>query len=766
MLIVFAMWRTTVSLRQDIQQEYKVFQQDLFQISSMTNKSIVALFKIHDFTEHDGAFRSEQERLLGLSQAVVRNQAIGRFINTRLMEKLPSSDPLMLHERLSNILPELQAVTAFTEELYKKIEKVESLSELKGIVDGYEGEFNLSIDSLGQSLNLQTQVRSFLFSNLQDNHAKTAEKLNNLLYTLVLLFISTLGIVVFHFFYQRRTAADLAASHTLLEMRVAERTSDLESSKDELMNEINERKLVENELRLKSDALENSLNGFNIINENQQFIYANKAYLNMWGYENLSALQDTTLAEHIQEPGMTQNILSTLKLQGKCVIECVAKRKDGTRFDALMYAILSQDEMGREIYLTTSIDISQRKKAEAERQNLERQLQHARKMEAVGTLSGGIAHEFNNVLGIILANVELALTGRENKDSVEEHLKEIRMASLRAKDVVQQLLSFSRKESESFQVLDVASLTEDAVGLLRASIPSDVIFDLQIGKECSNIVGDPTQFQQIIINLCNNGAHAMESEGGRLTITVTNATLTTTEQFYDKELNMGKYVVLRVKDTGCGIEKKVLNRIFDPFFTTKEVGQGSGMGLSVVHGLVALLKGGIRVSSEVGTGTCVEVYLPASSRHTTVELEEHPQLHGGSEQLLMVDDEERLLEIGTKILGRLGYRVTAHQNPVEALEEFRADPGKFDLVISDMTMPEMTGDRLIAEIRRLNPGQKVIICSGYSKRLNEDRAMQLEVDGFMKKPFGAQEIADAVRNTLDKSQRRAESQATLVENLN
>ena len=397
----------------------------------------------------------------------------------------------------------------------------------------------------------------------------------------------------------------------------------------------------------------------------------------------------------------------------------------------------------------TAQDITDRKKAEEDRNKLQSQLQQSQKMEAVGTLAGGIAHDFNNILAIILGNTELASRDVPDSNPASESLKEIYRASIRAKDMVRQLLAFSRKSDEENMPIDMAPIIKESMKMLRSAIPTSVEFKQHISDDPCNILGDAAQINQIVMNLVTNAADAMSEEGGLLEVTLEKIILQEEKTCFDWVLSPGPYVRLRMKDTGEGIEPEIMERIFDPYYTTKEVGKGTGMGLSVIHGIVKRHGGGILVESEIGKGTLFEIYFPALEETAEEEKEPEGEIKGGSERILFVDDEESMVNLNRQRLERLGYQVKSTTKPLDALEWFRADPDQFDVIITDMTMPRMTGDRLAAEVLKIRPNMPVIICTGYSERMSAKKAEALGVSKYIEKPIDLRNLASSLREVLE-----------------
>jgi len=407
---------------------------------------------------------------------------------------------------------------------------------------------------------------------------------------------------------------------------------------------------------------------------------------------------------------------------------------------------------GKELLYSIVYDITARKKAEEEKAALEAQLLHTQKMESIGTLSGGIAHDFNNLLGIILGNAELAMDDLPEWHPIKDNINEIRTASLRARDVVKQLLSFGRKTDPKKRPVKFVRIVEDALKFLRSSIPASIEIHQNIPNDTDDtIFADSSQINQVMINLFTNAAHAMEDAGGVITIGIENICLDQISTPFYPDLAPGDYVKLTVSDTGTGIDHEIKDRIFDPYFTTKEVGKGTGIGLSVVHGIVKSHNGAIWVDSKFGEGTTFSILFPVAEEEAVIETEPADKFPTGNERILIVDDEESMVDIGRRRLERLGYQVEARTNPIEALEHFRADPDQFDLVITDMTMPHITGDRLVKEILKIRPDIPTILFTGFSEKIDEEKAKKIGVREYIEKPFDKDKLSRLVRKVLDHS---------------
>ena len=404
------------------------------------------------------------------------------------------------------------------------------------------------------------------------------------------------------------------------------------------------------------------------------------------------------------------------------------------------------DETGKARHLLViAEDITELKKLQA-------QLTHAQKLEALGTMSGGIAHDFNNILQPMLGYSEFLMKDLAADSPQHKFVEGIFNAVLRAKDLVNQILVFSRQSDRQMVPVALPRLLKEAVNLCRSIIPSNIEINRDIQKDCASVWADPTQLHQIIMNLMINAYHAMEETGGEIIVTLKEIRLGE-DDLKSISLPPGKYARLSITDTGCGMAPAVLEKIFEPYFTTKAQGKGSGLGLAVVYGIVKEHGGHIHVYSEEGKGTTFNVYLPLMEKVTEMlpaeKLESYPA--AGREHILLVDDEEMIVELESRMLERFGYRVTSSCNGAEALKIFRESPDAFDLVITDMNMPNMTGDRLARELIAIRPDIPIIICTGFSERISSAEAKALGVKEFLMKPITISEMAEKVRKVLDEA---------------
>jgi nitrogen-specific signal transduction histidine kinase/ActR/RegA family two-component response regulator len=387
-------------------------------------------------------------------------------------------------------------------------------------------------------------------------------------------------------------------------------------------------------------------------------------------------------------------------------------------------------------------------KTEEAKQELEFRLLQTQKMEAIGTLAGGIAHDFNNILSAIIGFTEMSLMDVPPESGLTANLEKVLQAGGRARDLVKQILTFSRQAQMDPRPIQLQPIIKEALKLLRASLPTTIKMDAII-EPVGMVMADPTQIHQLVMNLCTNARDAMENVEGTLTVILEVAALGAEEAARYPRLTPGNFCKLTVCDTGQGIPSHVMEKIFDPFFTTKGEGRGTGMGLAVVHGIVERIGGAIAVNSTPGEGACFIIFLPVIEDRPSAILPASLKMPGGRERILFVDDEPFQTDLGCQMLGRLGYRVQAFTRSSEALEAFEADPQAIDLVITDMTMPEMTGDELARRILANRPDLPIILCTGYSERITEAAAEALGIRGFVMKPVVIRELAFLLRDILD-----------------
>lgn len=426
--------------------------------------------------------------------------------------------------------------------------------------------------------------------------------------------------------------------------------------------------------------------------------------------------------------------------------------KDGTEKFVHEQAETFYDNEGKPVRsIGTVQDITERKLAAEEKAILEKALHHSQRLETIGTLTGGIAHDFNNILTPILGYSETVKDMVPPSSPMYSMLESISNGAMRATHLVEQILLFSKQTKSPQQPLHLHSVLQEAVKLVRASIPSTIDIRLRIDDTCKQVLADASQMHQIILNLCTNASHAMEENGGTLTVELQEVQVDEATARSHSNLNMGEYVRLTVMDTGCGMENVTLDRIFEPFFTTKDINKGTGMGLSVVNGIVIGHNGAVLVSSEPGKGTTFHVYLPAFNADEPAPAPEMPDtIRRGRETILIVDDEEAIVVMMKAVLEQLGYIVDAQACSLNALKLFQKRADKYDLVISDLTMPDMTGTDLSQQIRGIRSEIPIIIMTGFDCDLNDEKQKQCGIRKVLHKPIRPHELAAVIREVLDK----------------
>ncbi len=431
--------------------------------------------------------------------------------------------------------------------------------------------------------------------------------------------------------------------------------------------------------------------------------------------------------------------------------ELKLKRKDGSLIDVSVNKRILWSNDGTPLAIEGIMrDITERKNAEKEKRKLERQLREKQKLEAIGVLAGGIAHDFNNLLSAVIGYTYLALNYISEQSGARENLQYVLDASYHATDLVKQILTFSRQGEQEKTPVNLSSVVKDVLKLLRATIPSTIAIRKNIDND-SKILADITQIHQILMNLCTNAAHAMKEKGGELEVSLSDIYIGENHFGPEPSLKPGTYVKLTVSDTGHGMSEEIIEHIFEPYFTTKEKGEGTGLGLAVVHGIVESHGGEISVTSKEGKGTIFYVYFPKVEAEAGIEEENISPLTGGSEKILFVEDEKYLLNMAQRTLEDLGYKVTARRDSPEALEIFKKNPENFDLVITNETMPGLRGSELAKKLLSIRPDIPVILCTGYSNTINEEVAKAMGIKEFFLKPFDIKKVSRIIRKLLKKN---------------
>jgi PAS domain S-box-containing protein len=511
------------------------------------------------------------------------------------------------------------------------------------------------------------------------------------------------------------------------------------------VNDITERKETEKSISRLAAAVEQSADDIIITDTRGLIQYVNPAFTRTTGFPAGEAagkhISSLLRGKHIDDT-THHEVLEDLQAGRVWKGRLLNMARDGRRILQEVTISPIKDASGEILgYVSTQRDIT--RQVEVENHAAE-----AQKLEAIGTLAGGIAHDFNNILSAIVGYTELVLD-EVTDPMAREDLQGILKASGRAKDLVKQILMFSRKGSDTARPIQLKPIVKEALKLLRASIPATIEFKANMLSE-SSIMADPTDVHRIIVNLCTNAAIAMKEHGGLLEVSLEDVDLDLLFTAKHREAAPGRFARLTVSDTGVGMSPEVRARIFEPFFTTRPHGEGSGMGLAVVHGIVARLGGTISVNSEPGKGSAFQLFFPVLHEEAVCAPEHRELPLPGTERILFVDDEVMVANIIFKALEKLGYKVTSKTSPLEAYEVFRADPQGFDIVITDMTMPAMTGDELIFKIRTIRPDIPAILCTGYSELITEEKARSLGIEEFYMKPFVIQKLTGIIRKLMDK----------------
>ncbi|MBI5505075.1 MAG: response regulator [Deltaproteobacteria bacterium] len=514
-----------------------------------------------------------------------------------------------------------------------------------------------------------------------------------------------------------------------------------------------ERKRIEEQLLLQSTALAAVANAIAITDTEGRIGWVNAAFCRLTGYateevigHNPRELIKSGKHDATFYKSMWDTILAGQVWRG----ETINRRQDGALYTELQTITPVRGADGKiSNFIAVKDDITARLQ-------LEDHLRLAQKMEALGTLAGGIAHDFNNILGAIIGNAQLARLDIGPDHPASESLDEIRKAGQRAKDLVQRILMFGRQRQQPQGVIELRPVVEEAVALLRATLPAGVELVTTFAADTPAVLADPTQIHQVLMNLCTNAWHALGGRNGRIEIRLDGVTIDAEAARTDRNLRPGRFARLRVIDNGVGMDAATLERIFDPFFTTKPLGEGTGLGLSVVHGSVAAHGGAITVASHPGAGTTFTVYLPAAETpqyKAATEEAAIERVSAGGQHVLYLDDEESLVLLATRLLERLGYRVSGHTRAADALAAVRADPAQFDLVVSDLNMPGASGLDVARELARLRPDLPVVLASGYVTDELRAKAAEVGVRQVIYKPNTVEELCQVIQGLTGGSRR-------------
>jgi len=511
-----------------------------------------------------------------------------------------------------------------------------------------------------------------------------------------------------------------------------------------ICRDITDRVRDEASRRLLETAIDHTVEAVFICDKENRITFANQAFATMTGHtiEDAAGHTPSLLCSRLQDPSRLHELKATIYGGHSWQGDLFLRRKDGSDYEVEATIAPICDTDGE---VTHFVSIHRDVTLEHE---TERRMQQNQRLEAIGTLAGGIAHDFNNILSPIMGYTELCLGAVAPGSKVADYLDRVMLASGRATNLVRQILSFSRQSTHERAPMQLGPIIKEALKLLRASLPATIEIRQKIATLDEATVADPTEIHQIVMNLCTNAHHAM-ADGGLLTVGLQAVELAPEVAETVPSLSAGRYLKLSVGDTGSGIPKEIRDKIFEPYFTTKEEGRGTGLGLAVTHGIVTACDGAITVYSEPGEGTLFNLYFPAVPATPTTPARTAPKVPRGHEKILYVDDDPDIAQLGARMLEHHGYVVTSCTDPAQALALVREEPTAYALVVTDMTMPGMTGDRLAQAMLEVRPDLPIILCTGFSERINADKAIAIGIKRFMDKPVQHNDLALAVRQLLD-----------------
>lgn len=529
--------------------------------------------------------------------------------------------------------------------------------------------------------------------------------------------------------------------HGAVETNVDETVRELAS----VMTDVSGRSGNDAERLLLATVVEQAEENVLVTDKNRTILYVNPAFERSSGYrcEELKGRKLGFLRSKQHDDAYFRSMKETLDRGDVWMGIIINKGKNGADFEIEGTISPIRDASGAIThYVAVGRNMSRFRK-------LERELQQAQKMDSLGTLAGGIAHDFNNILAGVMGIAELEMMEAADGSRTRRRMEQVLSACKRARDLVKQILMFSRQSEPRRNPMEIGPIVEDAVKMLRATLPSTIRIEPDLQAAGSVILGDPTQLHQILLNLCTNATHAMRENGGVLAISLTDVCVDENQAEEHIHLQPGRYVRLTVGDTGQGMDRATLARIFEPFFTTKGPGEGAGVGLAVVHGIVKSHGGVIKANSEPGKGSTFQVFFPRIEKPAVRVCKPDQPCPTGKERILIVDDEEVVAAVGCDMLGFLGYDATSVGKSLDALKLIQSDPARFQLVITDMTMPNLTGMDLAAAMRQVRPDLPVLLCTGFASPEIRERAKSVGIRQVINKPFVLDELARSVRSALD-----------------
>lgn len=545
---------------------------------------------------------------------------------------------------------------------------------------------------------------------------------------------------------KERLEAILRQAQQELERRVNARTAELSITNALLLKEINERKQAERKKIQLATAIDQAAEAI-IVTDTQGIIeYVNPAFENITGRTAEQALgkKASILKKGTHNEAFYQRMWKTLESGEVWRNHFSDKRQDGESYEAEVTISPVRDGWGK---ITNFVSVCRDVTREV---MMEKHLRQTQKMEAIGTLAGGIAHDFNNILAGIMGYTEMSLYESAETSQMYQWLKRSLLACERGKALINQILMFSRAEEAEHRPIYIKVIVKEALKLLQATIPSYIKIRHEISDDAGSIIADTTEIHQVLINLCTNAIHAMKDQDeGVLAVTLDRITIEADDAKRYIGIGPGDYVQLTVSDNGRGMDAQTVEKIFEPFFTTKKIGEGTGMGLSVVHGIIKRNNGFINVYSHPGEGSTFQILFPRANQEAEKETDQAASLPTGNEHILLVDDDALLADMTVDMLASLGYRMTCRTSSIEALEAFQANPAVYDLVITDQSMPHLKGTDLAKKIKQVRNQIPIILCTGFSELVTTDEAHEMGIEEFIMKPFVRREMAVTVRRALD-----------------